>query len=199
MLPGFFRPAQEEPYQTDDVSQSRGKLGPGNLVTQYCVFVSSGDDAIELRNRVRGLISNSLNPGLASYKVRFEADLWERQPPRRLFGRETVDDEFVERAANSDLVMTLLLARLGKGTKKEIKAVLKSETELKALWFVNRSEAPSTEVGKYLHKLAKQQRLRYKRAGRPETPESSEAIVQVLFDAAVEALTRRPEDFRELR
>lgn len=183
----------------DDRRAWGGKLGPGSMITQYCVFVSSGDDAVELRNRVDGLIRNAVDPGLAAHQIRFDADLWEQKPPRRLSGRETVDDEFVRRALNSDLVMTLLLAKLGNGTKKEIEAVLNSPTELKALWFVNRDEAPQTEVAKYLGKLARQQKLRYRRAGRPETPESSEAIVQVLFDAALESVTRNRRDLRERR
>src|SRR5687767_69770 len=99
------------------------------MITQYCVFVSSGDDAVELRNRVDGLIRNAVNPELSSHEIRFDADLWEQKAPRRLFGLETVDDEFVQRAVDSDLVMTLLLARLGRGTKKEVEAVLKSPTE----------------------------------------------------------------------
>lgn len=169
------------------------------MVTHYCVFISSGDDAVELRGRVDGLITNSINPELARHRVWLDSYLWERQPPKRLFRLETVDDEFVERAVNSDLVITLLLARLGRGTKKEIEAVLRSNAELKALWFVNRHEDPPTEVGKYLKKLAKQQKLRYKRAGRPDTAESSEAIVQVLVSAALEGVMRESRDVREVR
>ena len=169
------------------------------MFRHYHLFVSSGNDAVELRNRVDRLVRNSVNPELVGHQIHFEAYLWERQSPRRLFGRETVDDEFVHRALSSDMVLTLLLARLGKGTKKEIEAVLKSSTELRALWFVNQDDNPRTEVAKYLRTLARKQKLRYRRAGRPDTPESSEAIVQVLLAAAVESVSRQPRDFRERR
>lgn len=172
------------------------KLGSGGLITQYIVFVSSGDDLIAMRNKVDRLIHNSINPKLLSRGVRFEPDLWERQPPRRLRWWETIDDEFVERACNSDLVLTLLLARLGRGTKKEILAVLKTDVELKALWFIERDERPRTEVARFLRKLADREELRYKRAGKPGSDESHEAITQVLVDAAIDAVTRQPRDLR---
>lgn len=182
-----------------DQTEWRGKLGPGKLMTQYGVFVSSGDDAVDLRNRVDGLIRNAVNPELATHQIQFAADLWEQKAPRRLFGRETVDDEFVKRAVRSDLVMTLLLARLGNGTRKEIEAVLRSPTELKLLWFVNRDERPATEVASYLSTLARKQKVRYRRAGRPDTRESNEAMVQVLLAAALESLARKSRDIRERR
>jgi hypothetical protein len=66
--------------------------------------------------------------------------MWEKAHPRRLFGRETIDDEFVEKAKASDLVLAMLYERLGGGTKEAIEAVLKTTTPLSLLWFVNRTD-----------------------------------------------------------
>lgn len=192
----LLRRVPQHPTTSADPEPERTKLGPGSPFTRYVVFVSSGDDLIAMRNKVEGLIERSVNPELASRGVFFKADLWERDPPRRLLPWETVDDEFVERACDSDLVMALLLSRLGAGTKKEILAVLRSPVELKLLWFVDRDERPNTRVARFLRKLARRQLVRYRRAGRPGTDESEQAITQVLVGAAVEAITRQPKDLR---
>src|ERR1700683_887485 len=91
------------PEQLEDPPRLR--LGPGILIRQYSVFVSSGDDLVDQRGMVKGIVENSINPSLAEHKhkVRLEAELWEKSAPRRLFGRETIDDEFVGKAKTSDL------------------------------------------------------------------------------------------------
>ena len=173
-------------------------LGPGRLIRQYCVFVSSADDVIDQRNVVEGLVRNSVNPELAAqrYLIRLEAEMWEKAHPRRLFGRETIDDEFVKKAKDSDLVLAMLYERLGGGTKKEIEAVLTSTTPLSLLWFVSRKDNPKTPAAKYIRKLEKRKVLRHKRAGRPGEPENAEAIFQVLLNVALEAVARPIEDPR---
>lgn len=173
------------------------KLGPGRLIRHYCVFVSSADDVIDQRNMVEGLVNNSVNPVLANkHQIRLEAEMWEKAHPRRLFGRETIDDEFVEKAKASDLVLAMFYERLGGGTKKEIKAVLRTKTQLSLLWFVNRKDDPKSPAAKYIRKLEKRKVLRHKRAGRPGEAQNAEAISQVLINAAFEAIARPIEDPR---
>lgn len=182
------------------VSQDPGRrtLGPGRLIRHYCVFVSSADDVIDQRNMVEGLVNNSVNPALAAnkHKIRLEAEMWEKAHPRRLFGRETIDHEFVEKAMASDLVLAMLYERLGGGTKKEIEAVLTTETQLSLLWFIDRKDTPRTPAAKFISKLEKRKVLRHKRAGRPGESQNAEAISQVLFTAAFEAVGRPIEDLR---
>jgi len=182
------------------MSQDAGRrtLGPGQLIRHYYVFVSSADDAIDQRNMVEGLVNNSVNPVLAAnkHKIRLEAEMWEKAHPRRLFGRETIDNEFVEKAMASDLVLAMLYERLGGGTKKEIEAVLTTKTGLALLWFVNPKDTPKTPAAKYIRKLEKRKVLRHKRAGRPGESQNAEAISQVLFNAALEAISRPVEDLR---
>jgi hypothetical protein len=175
---------------TVEPSGPRLRLGSGTLIRQYSVFVSSGNDVVTQRRMVEKITHESINPSLAEHNVRLHPELWEKAPPRRLFGRETIDDEFVAKAVASDLVMTLLWERLGGGTKKEIKAVLKSPTELSLLWFVGENDHPKTPAGKYIGKLMRAQKLRIKRAGPPGHEKNGEVISQVLFDAALQAVTR---------
>lgn len=177
------------------------KLGPGALVSEYVVFLSSANDAVDLRGRVDGLIHNAVNPVLRRARVdaRFYLDMWEKTEPRKLAKGEAVDDEFVDRAVNSDLMMTLLVERLGPGTKKEIETVLTTDTEIAMLWFVALGEHPDTPVGRFLAELEKEEVLRYNQAGRPGTSESWEAIVRVLLRAVLMALTSKKETYREER
>jgi hypothetical protein len=180
----------------------RVKLGPGQLVSEFVVFLSSSNDAIEVRERVDGLIRNSVNPALKALGergARFYLEKWEHTEARRLSDGEDFDDEFIENAVNSDLVMTLVVDRLGPGTKAEMKAVADSNTEIAALWFVKFGQQPETEAARFLNELQDEGILRYKQAGTIDSNESWQAIVRVLMAAAFEALdpNRDGSDFRE--
>lgn len=168
------------------------KLGAGIPVSEYTVFLSSANDAIELRQRVDGLFHNVVQPALksAGADIRFHLDMWEKTEPRRLEDEETIDDEFVERAVASDLLLTLIVERLGSGTRKEIEAVLASDREISLLWFVDGDEHPDTPAGNFMKQLSEEGVLRYRKAGRPGTNESWESIVTVLLAAILAGLTR---------
>jgi hypothetical protein len=172
------------------------------MVSEFVVFLSSSNDAIEIRERVEGLIQNSVNPALKALGergARFYLEKWEHTEARRLGAGEDFDDEFMEKAVNSDLVMTLVVDRVGPGTKAEMKAVAESDTEIAALWFVNFGEQPDTDAGRFLNELQNDGILRYKQAGTIGSMESWQAIVRVLMAAAFEALdpARDERDFRE--
>lgn len=178
------------------------KLGPGQLVSEYVVFLSSSNDAIEIRERVDGLIKNAVNPALKELGkggARFYLEKWEHTEARRLKDGEAFDDEFVQKAIGSDLVMTLVVDRVGPGTRLEMEEVVKSDTEIAALWFVKFGEQPDTEAGRFLNGLQDDGVLRYKQAGPIDAQESWQAIVRVLMAAAFEALEPREdeEDYRE--
>jgi len=179
------------------------KLGTGLPVSEYTVFLSSADDALELRQRVDGLFHNVVQPILRDRQVnvRFHLDMWEKTEPRRLEDEETIDDEFVARAVASNLLLTLLVAKLGPGTEKEIRAVLDSGTEIALLWFVDRAEHPDTAAGKFITQLEAQDVLRYRKAGPPGTSASWEAIVSVLLSAVLAVVTPSAsgEGYRERR
>ncbi len=180
------------------------KLGPGQMVSEFEVFLSSSNDAIEVRERVEGLIQNAVNPALKALGergARFYLEKWEHTEARRLGEGEEFDDEFIDKAVKSDLVMTLVVDRVGPGTKAEMKAVVESKTEIAALWFVKFGEQPDTEAAGFLNELQDEGILRYKQAGPLDSDESWQAIVRVLMAAAFEALDpgRDRGDFRERR
>lgn len=178
------------------------KLGPGNLISEYVVFLSSSNDAIEVRERIDGLIKNSVNPALKELGedgARFYLEKWEHTEARRLQPGEKFDDEFVAKALSSDLMMTLVVDRVGPGTRLEMEEVAKSDTEIAALWFVAFGDQPDTEAASFLNELQDDGILRYKQAGPVGSEESWQAIVRVLIAAAFEAIGRQRNggDYRE--
>lgn len=178
------------------------KLGRGQLVPEFRVFLSSSNDAIALRERVDGLFHNAVNPALRALhdrEARFYLDKWEHTEARRLGEDEEFDDEFVAMAKASDLMLTLVVDRLGPGTKRELQEVAKTDTEIVALWFVRFGEQPDNEAARFLNELQAEKVLRYKQAGTVDSDESWQAIVNVLMAAAFEAIdpNRDPGDYRE--
>jgi hypothetical protein len=172
------------------------------MVSEYTVFLSSSNDAIELRERVDGLFHNAVNPAmraLGERGARFYLEKWEHSEARRLGEGEEFDDEFVEKAVNSDLMLTLVVDRLGPGTRHELQEVAKGDTEIVALWFIEFGEQPENETAEFLNGLQEEKVLRYKQAGPIDSEESWQAIVRVLMAAAFEALKPKEEeeDYRE--
>src|SRR4051812_10096751 len=93
----------------------------GAQVTMVTVFVSSGDDALTKRNYIDWLVNDAVNVALKSLEVpvRFEVDRWERSAPHKILPGATPNDEFVARAMKSNLVVSILIDDLGKGTREE--------------------------------------------------------------------------------
>lgn len=164
------------------------------------MFLSSGDDALELRNLVDGLVSDAVNSELyqAGSSVRIFVDRWERTAPGRAYG-ESINDWFVRRARGSSLTLCLLLKQLRGGTKQELETVLETDdVELSVVWFVDRTTWPLNTVGRFLR--THQSELFVSRAGPPEGPGATIALVRVLLHIIMKALTaERDGGFRERR
>lgn len=182
-------------------------LGAGTPTTEIKVFLSSAQDALDLRERVQGLVSEAINPALerAGEPQRLFVRKWQHAEPRRFGDGESIDDEFVANAVDSDLVLALAVERLGPGTQKEIDAVVASKkTELSLLWFVDPRDAPgrnpaAEDLESYIANLERDSVLRYKRAGRQDSNSSWEAIVNVLMAVVLKSMKPREERFREKR
>lgn len=176
----------------------RMKLNEAQMVREFTIFVSSGADAAHLRQRVRKLVLDAVNPQLRIGRtgVRIEIDRWEDTAAARTRGENT-NAQFVERAKAAQLTLALLLETLGDGTKEELEAVLETDQELSALWFIAADEDPDSEVGRFLD--AHKDRLLHSKAGRPESDESWINIVSVLTGAVVEALRPAGGDYLEQR
>jgi hypothetical protein len=151
------------------------------------IFLSSGDDAAGLRDRVEKLVNEAINPPLreAGSDIRLEVDRWEVTPAQRTRGDAT-NEQFVERARQAHLTLALLIDRLGQGTRDEIEAVLEAEEEISALWFIARNEHPDSEVARFLedHK----EDLYHDKTGRPDSDDSWVGITRVLMTAVLTGL-----------
>lgn len=151
----------------------------GSAINQptFRIFLSSGDDAADLRDRVDGLVIEAVNSQLmhANINLRLEVDRWERTAAASNNPNESTNDQFVKRALDSNLTLALLLKKVGKGTEEEIEATLEAEKSVSALWFVPRKSRPRSEVAKFLE--PQREHLYYDKTGKPEENESWHGIV----------------------
>src|SRR5665213_512229 len=97
------------------------KLSEAALIRMYRIFLSSGDDASTLRDRVERLVQNAINPSLlqSGANIRLEVDRWEVTAASRTRGANT-NQQFVDRAREAHVTMALLLETLGNGTREEL-------------------------------------------------------------------------------
>ena len=128
------------------------KLGEPDLTQTYRILLSSGDDALGLRDRVDGLVRESINSQLieTGQRVRVEVDRWERTATQRIAEDEQTIEVFVRRALRSHMTLALLLELLGDGTWRGLEAVLETDKEINAVWFIPGTTDPDTPVGTFL-------------------------------------------------
>lgn len=174
------------------------RLGQADFVQLYRIFLSSGDDALLLRDRVTRLVDEVLSPQLkdAGEQIRFEIDRWERTAAQRTDDTAT-NAQFVRRALNSQLTLTLLIDQLGAGTREELEAVLAADREVSALWFVPRTGAQQSPVAEFLN--VRRANLTYERTGEPASDEAWEGVFRVLIAALIDAMQRRTGPYMERR
>jgi hypothetical protein len=170
------------------------RLPPPRPLVSYTIFLSSADDAAALRVRVKRLVEESFNPQLLEAQSQFtiRLDMWERSAAQRPPPGKTSNDIFVERALNSDVLLVLLLDRLGTGTQEEIEAVLETdEVQLSILHFTERSDSRirRMKVGRFIE----QHRDRFfylRRQCAPDSDESWIEIVKQLFAIVLGGVSR---------
>ncbi len=164
------------------------KIGSATNQSTYRIFLSSGDDAAALRDRVDDLVIEAVNSQLlqAGISLRLEVDRWERTAAASNNSGESTNDQFVKRALDSNLTLALFLKRVGQGTKEEIEATLEAEKSVSALWFVPRKSKPRSQVARFLE--PKRKHLYYDKTGRPDEDASWHGIVRVLFQLVLTGL-----------
>lgn len=155
------------------------------------MFLSSGEDARELRDLVHALVDDVVNQELkqAGSTIRLSVTAWDRIAAGRALEGETVNARFVRLARTSSLTLCLLIATLGQGTREEIEAVLHTDdVELSVLWFVERSDPwPECEVADFLDEL--KDVLQFEWAGPPDRLLAAVPIVRVLLHTAFRDLS----------
>jgi len=161
----------------------------GTPTTTVRIFLSSGDDALSERDFVDALVRDGVNTALMNldFSVRFEVDRWERSAPHKILIDASANDEFVARAKRANLVVSVLIDRLGQGTQQELEAALEEDgVELSIVWCEARDGHPDTEVGRWL--ACHEDDLLYDRAGGSETPGPRIALVRLFIEAMLTAL-----------
>ena len=103
----------------------------------FTLFLSSGGDAAELRDRVEEvvqIVSKQFTED--GSRLRFEVDRWESTAAQKAPEGARVNEIFVQRVRNSHLTLVLLFNEIRPGTLEEIEAALKAKVvQLAVLWF----------------------------------------------------------------
>ncbi len=175
-------------------------LSAGPRPQELTIFLSSGDDALEARDCIEGLVERVFNPQLrrTNAPFRFAVERWEREAAQRNEPGEGTNDRFVRMAREADMTVALLLERLGSGTREELQAVLdETNRQIKPLWFVAPHTHPESDVATFLEEHADM--LLHEKLGEIGSTESWEGIVKVLLARTLDAMTLGEEVYREQR
>jgi antibiotic biosynthesis monooxygenase (ABM) superfamily enzyme len=126
-------------------------------IRSFPIFISSGSDADQLRDRVDRVVHRAFNAQLShlAWQVWFPIWRWEDVEARASKSGQTVNDTFVQMARQSSVVLVLLHDRLRPGTKAELLAVKDDDNvDLKVFWFPLRRSifrlGRPTEVARFL-------------------------------------------------
>jgi hypothetical protein len=160
---------------------------PPRTTHMTTIFLSSGSDAIHLRNRVDLLVRTiSTQFQAARSPYRFEIDRWEDHAAQRA-PTDNLNDIFVQCAKDSHLTLVLLLNEIRPGTREEIEGVLSEENaQLAVLRFKknDNDELADKELQKFL--LDNRSKLLYKEVLGPDSDEALAAIIAVLARVVAE-------------
>jgi len=166
----------------------------------FKVFLSSGDDALLMRDEVSTFVDHSVNGVLrdTGAAVRFEVERWEETPAQRNPSGEAGNAKFVRKAQAADVTLTLLVERLGDGTREELDGVLdETDKELSALWYVERTAWPACDVASWLDQ--RREDIHFDRIGPPGAPENAHGLFRVFLRLVLQAVQQGPSDYSEER
>jgi hypothetical protein len=180
--------------------QDYSPLSAGLRLQELKIFLSSGDDALEARDCIEGLVNRVFNPQLRRTNVpfRFAVERWEHEAAQRNRPGESTNDRFVKKAREADMTIALLLERLGTGTREELQAVLdETNHQIKPLWFVAPHSHPESDVATFLEENA--DILLHEKLGEIGSTVCWEGIVKVLLSRTLDAIYSAEEVYRERR
>jgi hypothetical protein len=131
-------------------------LGAGVATQSYRVFLSSGDDAQDLRDRSETLfrVADTMLVQLG-IQARVDVDRWEHTAAHRGTTGH-INDEFVERAKLANLTIALLRTEIRPGTFEELTAVLEdSDRDIAVIWFHKNGDTIDPSLSDFLDKYQK--------------------------------------------
>ena len=148
----------------------------------FTLFLSSGSDAAELRDRVEEvvqIVSKQFAEG--GSPLRFEVDRWESTAAQKAPQGAGVNEIFVQRVRNSHLTLVLLFNEIGPGTLEEIEAALEAKVvQLAVLWFdtVEQKELSLGALAVKAYLDSHRQQILYTRITQPA--DSREAWLEII-------------------
>jgi hypothetical protein len=156
------------------------------------VFLSSGHDAVVLRDRAESLFaiaSQLLVQHEAPFRI--DVDRWEHTAAQR-GESDHLNDLFVERAKRAHLTLVLLLSDIRPGTLEEVEAVLDDTTDrdVAVVWFHDPGVAPSAELAAFLD--ARRDEILYAEVGPPDSEDAWYGLVRVMTRLLVSAFHPAP-------
>jgi hypothetical protein len=148
------------------------------------VFLSSGNDARDLRDRVEKIFrAASEILGIRNSPIRIDINRWEHHASQRV-PRGRVNDQFVAEAKKATMTVALLLQDLRPGTLAELQAVLtQTDRSVAVLWFRQPGEPASDALRRFLDRW--QNQLLYNEVGDPDDETAWLGLVRVLVDFLV--------------
>lgn len=181
-----------------------------DTVRSYNLFLSSSDEAEtrRLRERVRRLVDDVINPRLGDYEqagVRLAVQRWEQAAAQRV-GPGQVNELFVAKARRAALTMVLLLDEIRPGTREEFEAALaEADPQVSVLVFDRPGGSDASklrELSVYLHQY-RDQILYNDRCGLPDSDDAWIALVNALLHFTFSAMQQNDEpasgDLTEVR
>lgn len=158
----------------------------------YRVFLSSGHDAVVLRDRAESLFAIATQL-LVQHEApfRIEVDRWEHTAPQR-GETDHLNDLFVERAKRAHLTLVLLLSDIRPGTLQEVEAVLNETTDrdVAVIWFHEPGVDPTPELEAFL--AARRDEILYAEVGPPDSEDAWYGLVRVVTRLLVNAFHPAP-------
>lgn len=155
-------------------------LSPPLETRSFSVFLSSGNDARDLRDRADAMFKVASEVLALKSRVRIEVRRWEHHSSRALHG-ERVNEVFVAEALRSHLILGLLIQDLRPGTLEELTAALRRVPDRVAvLWFREPGEQASTALDDFLE--AWQDVLLYNEVGPADEEPAWLGLVRIVID-----------------
>ena len=175
------------------------KLAEPPTAAVYTLFLSSSneDETRKLRQRVKRLVEDVINPRLNEFSeagVRLALDMWERDAAQRVEPGQFVNDLFVAKARKAHLTLVLLLDEIRPGTREELEAALAAVGVQVAVLMFDRPggseqekiDARNDYIRRHQHKI-----LYNDRCGHPDSDDAWIALTQTLFHFTLSAIYRR--------
>lgn len=131
-------------------------LRPFSTGLRFPIFVSCGDEAVPLKDKLKALVENAFESqfSLKGFPHSFPVWHWSDSESAQAPEGGKVNDRFVAAARTSSVTIVLLRNRIPAGTEEEFLAVKDDrDVELKVLWFPDvNEEGEESEVGEFLAK-----------------------------------------------